>query len=84
MGLGAKLHCAAGELSGGQRRKLSVAIAFLGDPAVVFLVGRPSVSGLGAEHCVLLGTSQEGRRVGGEARERRTRRWAGLSAATVL
>lgn len=27
----------AGELSGGQRRKLSVAIAFLGAPAVVFL-----------------------------------------------
>ena len=27
----------AGELSGGQRRKLSVAIAFLGSPAVVFL-----------------------------------------------
>lgn len=27
----------AGDLSGGQRRKLSVAIAFLGAPAVVFL-----------------------------------------------
>ena len=27
----------AGTLSGGQRRKLSVAIAFLGSPAVVFL-----------------------------------------------
>lgn len=32
-----KLDVMAGELSGGQRRKLSVAIAFLGNPAVVFL-----------------------------------------------
>ncbi|KXZ53111.1 hypothetical protein GPECTOR_7g1001 [Gonium pectorale] len=37
VGLSAKLSSAAGELSGGQRRKLSVAIAFMGDPAVVFL-----------------------------------------------
>ncbi|KAG2483446.1 hypothetical protein HYH03_017700 [Edaphochlamys debaryana] len=37
VGLGPKLQAAAGELSGGQRRKLSVAIAFLGNPAVVFL-----------------------------------------------
>ena len=36
-GLQGKLDTAAGELSGGQRRKLSVAIAFLGSPAVVFL-----------------------------------------------
>lgn len=36
-GLGEKLDMPAGELSGGQRRKLSVAIAFLGSPAVVFL-----------------------------------------------
>ncbi len=36
-GLGNKAGTRAGELSGGQRRKLSVAIAFLGDPAVVFL-----------------------------------------------
>ena len=28
---------AAGDLSGGQRRKLSVAIAFMGCPSVVFL-----------------------------------------------
>ncbi|GIL83990.1 hypothetical protein Vretifemale_12715 [Volvox reticuliferus] len=35
--LESKLQCAAGELSGGQRRKLSVAIAFLGNPALVFL-----------------------------------------------
>lgn len=31
------MKCLASELSGGQRRKLSVAIAFLGRPAVVFL-----------------------------------------------
>ncbi|KAF6260985.1 hypothetical protein COO60DRAFT_831207 [Scenedesmus sp. NREL 46B-D3] len=37
VGLSDKLHSLAGELSGGQRRKLSVAIAFLGNPAVVFL-----------------------------------------------
>lgn len=37
VGLSDKLGCLASELSGGQRRKLSVAIAFLGDPAVVFL-----------------------------------------------
>lgn len=36
-GLGDKLDTLAGDLSGGQRRKLSVAIAFLGSPAVVFL-----------------------------------------------
>ena len=36
-GLSEKLATRAGELSGGQRRKLSVAIAFLGNPAVVFL-----------------------------------------------
>jgi hypothetical protein len=33
VGLSDKLRSLAGELSGGQRRKLSVAIAFLGDPA---------------------------------------------------
>lgn len=37
VGLSDKLSCLAAELSGGQRRKLSVAIAFLGSPAVVFL-----------------------------------------------
>lgn len=36
-GLTDKLDSLAGDLSGGQRRKLSVCIAFLGDPAVVFL-----------------------------------------------
>ena len=36
-GLGEKLGVAAGDLSGGQRRKLSVAIAFMGCPSVVFL-----------------------------------------------
>jgi len=36
-GLGEKLESQAGDLSGGQRRKLSVAIAFLGSPAVVIL-----------------------------------------------
>ena len=36
-GLGEKLDTLAGNLSGGQRRKLSVAIAFLGSPAVVIL-----------------------------------------------
>ena len=36
-GLADKLDTQAGNLSGGQRRKLSVAIAFLGSPAVVFL-----------------------------------------------
>ncbi len=53
MGLASKLHCGAGELSGGQRRKLSVAIAFLGDPAVVFLVGGEGIGVRGLEHCVL-------------------------------
>ncbi len=38
VGLSDKLDSAAGDLSGGQRRKLSVAIAFMGDPAIVFLV----------------------------------------------
>lgn len=33
VGLSAKLGAAAGELSGGQRRKLSVALAFVGDPS---------------------------------------------------
>jgi predicted ABC-type transport system involved in lysophospholipase L1 biosynthesis ATPase subunit len=33
VGLSDKLTSLAGELSGGQRRKLSVAIAFLGNPA---------------------------------------------------
>lgn len=36
-GLGDKQAARAGELSGGQRRKLSVALAFLGEPSVVFL-----------------------------------------------
>ena len=36
-GLAEKLKVAAGDLSGGQRRKLSVAIAFMGCPSVVFL-----------------------------------------------
>ena len=36
-GLHGKLDTPAGDLSGGQRRKLSVAIAFLGSPAIVFL-----------------------------------------------
>jgi ABC-type Mn2+/Zn2+ transport system ATPase subunit len=33
VGLAEKLDSAAGELSGGQRRKLSVALAFVGDPS---------------------------------------------------
>lgn len=37
VGLSDKLDSPAGELSGGQRRKLSVALAFVGDPAVVIL-----------------------------------------------
>ncbi|KAF5833388.1 hypothetical protein DUNSADRAFT_10320 [Dunaliella salina] len=37
VGLAAKLDSQAGDLSGGQKRKLSVAIAFLGDPAVVLI-----------------------------------------------
>ena len=37
VGLEAKLDSQAGELSGGQRRKLSVAIAFLGSPSFVIL-----------------------------------------------
>ena len=37
MDLSAKLDCPAAALSGGQRRKLSLASALLGDPAVVFL-----------------------------------------------
>ena len=36
-GLQEKGNTRAEELSGGQRRKLSVAIAFLGSPSVVFL-----------------------------------------------
>lgn len=36
-GLADKIIALAGDLSGGQRRKLSVAIAFLGSPDVVFL-----------------------------------------------
>ena len=37
VGLTSKAGCQAGTLSGGQKRKLSVAIAFIGDPAVVIL-----------------------------------------------
>jgi ABC-type multidrug transport system ATPase subunit len=37
VGLLQQWHSMAGELSGGQRRKLSVAIAFLGGPGVVVL-----------------------------------------------
>ena len=37
VGLSDKLHAAVGTLSGGQKRKLSVAIAFIGNPKVVFL-----------------------------------------------
>eukprot|EP00873_Tetraselmis_striata_P005020 jgi/Tetstr1/425284/TSEL_015736.t1 len=37
VGLSDKLDCPAGELSGGEARKLSVAIAFMGRPAVIFL-----------------------------------------------
>ena len=62
VGLEPKLSAAAGELSGGQRRKLSVAIAFMGSPAVVFLV-RGVGEGEGR------GRGGEGR--GGEGRARR-------------
>lgn len=37
VGLAEKLDAAAGTLSGGQKRKLSVALAFTGDPSVVIL-----------------------------------------------
>lgn len=37
VGLEEKLDSPAGQLSGGQRRKLSVALAFVGDPEVVIL-----------------------------------------------
>ena len=37
VGLSDKLGCPAGELSGGEARMLSVAIAFMGRPEVVFL-----------------------------------------------
>jgi hypothetical protein len=37
VGLITKMDSQAGDLSGGQKRKLSVAIAFLGDPAVVLI-----------------------------------------------
>lgn len=37
VGLADKMSCPAGELSGGEARKLSVAIAFMGRPEVVFL-----------------------------------------------
>jgi ABC-type multidrug transport system ATPase subunit len=37
VGLSEKVDAAAGSLSGGQKRKLSVAIAFIGNPKVVFL-----------------------------------------------
>lgn len=37
MGLASKAGCQAGTLSGGQKRKLSVAIAFIGNPTVVML-----------------------------------------------
>lgn len=33
-------HKAAGSLSGGNKRKLSVAIALIGEPSIVFLDGR--------------------------------------------
>ena len=37
VGLESKAECEAGVLSGGQRRKLSVAVAFVGNPSVVIL-----------------------------------------------
>jgi len=37
VGLSPKLDALAGELSGGQRRKLSVSISFLGSPQLVML-----------------------------------------------
>lgn len=40
MGLAEKLEAAAGALSGGQRRKLSVALAFVGDPSGNLIVDR--------------------------------------------
>jgi ABC-type multidrug transport system ATPase subunit len=47
VGLQEKLDTAAGDLSGGQKRKLSVAIAFLGDPVVV-LIDEPTSGMVGA------------------------------------
>jgi ABC-type multidrug transport system ATPase subunit len=41
VGLFPQLDVLASELSGGQRRKLSVAVAMLGNPSVVFLDVRP-------------------------------------------
>ncbi len=43
VGLRAQLDSLAGDMSGGQRRKLSVAIALLGTPSVVFLDVRTRV-----------------------------------------
>ena len=47
VGLTSKAGCQAGTLSGGQKRKLSVAIAFVGDPEVVMVGGRRSRGGVG-------------------------------------
>lgn len=40
-----KRHTYSKDLSGGMKRKLSVAIAFCGDSKVVFLVSRPRLPG---------------------------------------
>ena len=53
-GLGERLDVSAGDLSGGQRRKLSVAIAFLGSPAVVFLDEPTSGMDPYSRRCLLL------------------------------
>ena len=45
VGLASQLHSLASQLSGGQRRKLSVALALLGSPAVVFLDVSPGAGG---------------------------------------
>lgn len=45
VGLASQLQSLASQLSGGQRRKLSVALALLGSPAVVFLDVSPGAGG---------------------------------------
>lgn len=51
VGLSEKAAAAAGTLSGGQRRKLSLAIAFVGGPSVVFL-DEPTSGALGRPGCL--------------------------------
>lgn len=63
VGLGTKASSQAGTLSGGQKRKLSLAMAFVGDPSLVFLDEPSSGMDSGARKQIwdVIGRRREGR-----------------------